>query len=591
MDVPEQRRRDFAIGLESILTLFSVVLGLLHTWSGRYSMNLDGISYLDLGDSFFHRDWANALNAWWSPLYAWTLGVAVNAIAPSPRWEFPLVHLVNFFIFLLALGAFRFFLHRLLRWCHESRAFELEVSALPDWSLILLGYAVFLWTTLEVVSIYDVSPDLAVLGCVCLLAGALLSIDLMDNDQSPDVDQSPSLWRFVFLGLVLGLGYWIKTILLPLGVVALICAFLWNGNWNRKEKENEKEKHSSQNWRRGLLTAALIFLCTAAPLVLLLSREKGRFTIGETGRLNYARYVFPQMPWTNWQGEIPGGGIPAHPTREILKDPPVFEFDGPVAGTYPPWTDPSYWNEGIRPHFRLRPQLEIFASTVPSEIRVLLREQPGLIAGVIVLVLLSGRPWWAGMRRLWPLVAICVIGMAIYLPLVENDRYLAGYVLVLFLVVLAAVRLRSADQRVASYVAIAVFVTMAIGLIDLTVRYATHHLINPGAGPNSTIEDTVAAEQLAHWGARSGDKVAVISDGTGIYWARLAKLRIIAEVNVSGVNQRFWGLTPDSRQRVYDALSRTQARLVMARCPAKSVDGWEPVAGTGDCVFWLQERR
>ena len=568
MDVLEQRRSNSRTRLETILTLSSIALGLIHAWSGRYSMNLDGVSYLDVGDSFARRDWANALNAWWSPLYPWTLGIALKVVAPSPKWEFPLVHVVNFVIFLAALGAFRFFLHRLLRWCHETRPSEPEVSALPDWSLILLGYAIFLWTSLDVVSIYGVAPDLAVLGCVCMIGGALLGLD-----------ENPNVPRSVLFGLVLGAGYWIKTILFPLGLIALICAYVWRGT------------SPSSNWRRGVAISALVFLCTTAPLVLLLSKQKGRFTIGETGRLNYARFVFPQMPWTNWQGGIPGGGIPTHPTRQILTEPPVFEFDGPVTGTYPPWTDPSYWNDGVQPHFRLRPQLEILATTVPSEIRVLFREQPALVAGVIVLVLLSGLPWSAALSKLWPLLAIGVIGMAVYLPLVVNDRYLAGYVLVLFLIILAAVRLRPADYRVAGYIAIAVFATMALGTIDLAVRYGSHHLVNAGAGPNSTIEDVSAAEELAKWGVRPGDKVAVIGGGTGTYWARLAKLRIVAEVSEGGLTDSFWQLSPQARQRVYGALASTRASLVMARCPARSVDGWEPIAGTGDCVYWLPERR
>jgi hypothetical protein len=554
--------------LESVLAVSSVALGLVHAWSGRYAMNADGISYLDLGDSFVRHDWANALNAWWSPLYAWTLGIALNSVKVSPRLEFPAVHVVNFVIFLVALGAFRFFLHGLLDWCHRVRDGGEEVGPLPDWTLILLGYATFLWTSLEVVSIYGVTPDLAVMACVCLLGCALLA-----------VDQNPSLLRFVFLGFVLGLGYWIKTILLPLGIVALICAYFW------------KREGSSFHWKRGITIAAVIFLCTAAPLVLLLCKQKGRFTIGETGRLNYARYVFPRMPWRNWQGEIPGGGVPVHPTRQIMTEPPVFEFDGPVVGTYPPWTDPSYWNEGVQPHFRLKPQFETLASTVPTELRVLLRDQPGLVAGVIVFVFLSGGMLLAGLRKLWPVFAVSVSGMAVYLPLVVNDRYLAGYVLLLFLVILAAVRLRPRDQRAAAYVAIAVFITMTLSLLDLTLRYATHHLVNEGAGPNSTIEEVTAAEDLLNAGTRPYDKVAVIGDSTGTYWARLAKVRIIAEVGGSGGSEGFWKLPPDTRRRVYGALSNIHARLVMARCPAETVDGWERVAGTGDCVLWLDAKR
>jgi hypothetical protein len=561
--------------LESILVASSVALGLVHAWSGRYAMNPDGVSYLDLGDAFVRHDWANALNAWWSPLYAWMLGVVVNSFAPSPKWEFPAVHVANFLIFLLCLGAFRFFLHGLLAWCHESREDEPGVASLPDWALILLGYSIFLWCSLEVVSVYAVAPDSLVLACVCLLGGALLA-----------VRKNPSTMRFVFLGFVLGLGYWVKTVILPLGFVSLFCAYLWRPNENRNEKGNR----SAQNWRSGIAIAALVFACTAAPLVLMLSLQKGRFTIGETARLNYARYIFPQMAWTNWQGEIPGGGVPVHPTRQIITDPPVFEFDGPVVGTYPPWTDPSYWNEGIRPQFRLKPQLEILAGTVPIELRVLFRGQPGLLAGAIILALLSGRVWLAGLRRLWPLLAICLFGMAAYLPLVVNDRYLAGYVLLLFLVILATVRLRPADQKVAGYVAIAVFATMALSAADLAVRYATHHLMNAGAGPNSTIEDVRAAEGVIRAGVRPGDKVAVIGDTTGTYWARMAKVRIIAEVGRNGLTEYFWKLPPETRSRVYGALSNIHARLVMARCPAETVDGWERVAGTGDCLLWLDAK-
>ncbi|MFZ0318269.1 MAG: hypothetical protein WAL56_04010 [Candidatus Sulfotelmatobacter sp.] len=528
-------------------------------------MNLDGISYLDLGDSFARHDWANALNAWWSPVYPWILGIVVNLVKPSPRFEFPLVHIVNFFMFLATLAAFRFFLHRLIKFCSEPRESDPGTSPLPEWSLILLGYAIFLWTSLEVVSIYGVGPDLMVMLCICLLGGALLGLR-----------QNPSLRRFVFFGLVLGIGYWVKTILLPLGVFSLLCSYFW--------------KPSSRSWRIGIATAALVFLCVTTPLILLLSKQKGRFTIGETGRLNYARYVFPRMSWSNWQGEIPGGGKPVHPTRQIMTHPPVFEFDGPVPGTYPPWTDPSYWNEGVHPRFRLKPQLQVLAETIPSEVRILLREQPDLVVGVIVFALLGGQLWWAGLRKLWSLVAICLVGMAAYVPLVVNDRYLGGFVLLLFLAILAAVRLRPADQRCAAYVAVAVFITMTLSTLDLTVRYVTHHLVNSGAGPNSTMEDLAAAEQLIHSGTRPGDKVAVVSDdGPGIYWARLAKLRIVAEVGRGGATENFWDLPDERKHRVYDALATARARLVVARCPAKTVEGWEQISGTSTCVFWLQK--
>src|SRR5271157_5042174 len=459
--------------LERILLFASLALGLLHAWFGRYSMNVDGMSYLDVGDSFFRRDWANAVNAWWSPLYPWTLGLVLGLAKPSPRWEFPLVHLVNFGVFVAALLAFRFLLHTLLAFSREqtSGATPNDGQALPQWALVLLAYPIFLWTALEVETLYGVSPDLAVMACVCLTAGMLLRLR-----------QGDKLWRFALFGLILGIGYWTKAVLFPLGFVALATAYLW--------------RRSSPGWGRGMAVTSLVFLCASAPLIFLLSHQKGRFTFGDSGKLNYARFVSPRTYWRNWQGqgEVPGSGTAVHPTRQLLRHPPLFEFDGPVAATYPPWADPSYWNEGLQGHFKLRPQLEVLASTVPSEARLLFRGRPELIAGGIILALLSGQLWLAGLRELWPLVVMSMAGLSIYLPLLEHYRHLGGFVLLVFLTLIAAVRLRPDFRKAGACVAFAVFLVMALGTADYTVRVLTNHLAIAGSGPNSTRQDLVAAK-------------------------------------------------------------------------------------------------
>src|SRR5271170_6509852 len=83
-----------------------VATGLVRAWVGRYSMDPDGICYLDLGDAFFHRKWFDAVNGYWSPLYSWLLGSAMFLTKPSRQWEFPIVHVVNFIIYLAALAGF-----------------------------------------------------------------------------------------------------------------------------------------------------------------------------------------------------------------------------------------------------------------------------------------------------------------------------------------------------------------------------------------------------------------------------------------------------------------------------------------------------
>lgn len=551
--------------LEYLLVIATLCLGLLHTWTGRYSMNPDGMSYLDVGESFFRHDWANAVNAWWSPLYPWTIGIVLGVFRPSPRLEFPLVHAVNFGIFVLALAAFRFFLHGLIALRHERReqASPEESNYTPDWALIIIGYAIFWWIALEIETLYDISPDLAVAACCFAIAGILIRLW-----------PTGSSWSFVIFGLMLGIGYWTKAVLFPLGFVTLAAAYWW--------------KRGEPKWRKGILIATVIFLCASVPLIFLLSKQKGRFTFGDSGRVNYAWAVSPRSPLRNWQGREPDSGTPLHPTRQLLQHPPLFEFDGPVIGTYPPWTDPSYWNEGVKPHVRLKPQIEVLLTTVPSELRLLTRAQPALVVGVIAVALLAGSTWLTNLLSIWPLIAISLTGMAMYVPLVENDRYVGGFLLVIFLCLIWAASTAGQQARAITYVSLAVFIAMALGTADYTVRVLTRHYAIPGVGPNSALEDVAAAEQLRKLGLQPGDKVGIITNGTGAYWATLAHLRIVAEIMDTGHgSQEFWNSLPEVKANVFRAFAQAHASNVVGVCPVCPPgvpDGWRKLAGTPYCI-------
>src|SRR5207302_7251773 len=88
----------------------ALTLGAADAWSTRFDANPDGISYLDIGNAYWRGDWHNAINAYWSPLYSWILGFFLKVLKPSAYWEYPVAHLVNFLIYLSALGSFEFFL-------------------------------------------------------------------------------------------------------------------------------------------------------------------------------------------------------------------------------------------------------------------------------------------------------------------------------------------------------------------------------------------------------------------------------------------------------------------------------------------------
>lgn len=133
---------------------------------------------------------------------------------------------------------------------------------------------------------------------------------------------------------------------------------------------------------------------------------------------------------------------------------------------------------------------------------------------------------------------------------------------------------------------------MALGTADYTVRVAMHHMTILGTGPDSAWQDVIAAEQLRRMGAQPGDKVAVIADGTGAFWARLGKLKIVAEImDAKHGSQEFWDAPEEVQQQVYGIFAGVHAKLVMTSCPPcppRTLRGWEPIAGTPYCVRLLQ---
>jgi hypothetical protein len=193
------------------------------------------------------------VNAWWSPLYPWLVGNVVGILKPSMKWEFPLVHAVNFAIFLVALLVFRYLLYTLLAHSRAVSSRESAIgigNALPDWALVLLGYTIFWWIALEVQSLYSVGPDLLVVTGFCLVVAMLLRLE-----------PGARLVQFALVGVVLGISYWAKTVMFPLGLVVLAGAYLW--------------RRSTPGWARGIGLAALIFWCLCAPLIFMLLCRRG----------------------------------------------------------------------------------------------------------------------------------------------------------------------------------------------------------------------------------------------------------------------------------------------------------------------------
>jgi len=98
----------------------AIALGALDAWAMRNHMDSDGISYLDMGDAYWRGDWHMAVNAYWSPLYSWLLGLAMKVLKPSAYWEYAVVHLVIFVIYVAALASFEFLMRAFIDYRRRS---------------------------------------------------------------------------------------------------------------------------------------------------------------------------------------------------------------------------------------------------------------------------------------------------------------------------------------------------------------------------------------------------------------------------------------------------------------------------------------
>ena len=519
------------------------ITGLIHTVARRWSMNPDGISYLDIADRYLAHDWAGAINATWSPALSWIFAGVLGVTTPSPAFEFTIVHLTLYSLYLLTFLAFEAFLR--------------AVSPLPrPWYLTVLAYSIFLWATVFLVDLQDVTPDIAVAGLT--FAAAALATAVRKDPQRVS--------RWVALGAVLGAAYLTKAVMLYVGLALIVTTVLAMGRVTGK----------------GLRVAAIgaAYIVIAGPWVTVLSRTKGRFTTGDIGKISLAWFVNDVTPVQHWQGNPRGFGTPVHTTRQLLADPHVYEFGTPIRGTHPPRFDPSYWYEGVRPRMDIPRILRIALTNIG--------EFAWLVVPLVVAVgALSVKD--REMNRVlthWPLFLPMVVGIGLFTLIYFETRYVAAFVAVLYLTVLAPFLDRASDDGDGAPNASRRNVALVLAMLLLApVAYQTAvrafqaaHLT--GENPYWTI-----ARGLQARGVRPGSTIAVIGDAHDAPWARLAQYRVVAEIP-SPQSDVFWSCDETARAIVLDVLASTGAAAVVAMEPPAwaRTSGWTRSANGGPLV-------
>ncbi len=531
----------------------SIALGLLSLWFIKYGIYSDGISYLEIASQYRSGNWEQAVNAYWSPLYSWVLAIAGWTLRPSAAWEVPMLHLVNFLAFAGSLFTFRFLLRSLeclvadrggLRSSRERRAW---LSA---------AYALFLWAGLVLTPLGLVTPD-AITNLV-LYAIAGIVIRIWRENAGPRL--------FAALGLLLGICYLTRAAFFvapALFIAALLCSV-----------------RPLRRTARNCLVTACVFAAVIAPWVLAISHKTGHWTIGESGRLNFAWEVAGLRRSTHWQGGSGEDGAPLHPTRQLMARPEVFEFGAPIHSTYAPWYDPSWWYAGIHPKFRVADELRAVALNLRL-IGVLLFFAPGFIW---LLWSVSAGGQKKSMResliRLWWCWAPALGLIGIYSLVFIDTRYIASAVVLAVLTALAAgfsCPLSPGPARAVSTLAILTCTAFLVFPV-LVQLYSLGRDWRHGREmyPNAEYD---ASREFARLGLSRGAKIAYIGNSMNADWARLLGTPIVAEVPIRfdrnygvwlsiAVNtseiESYWRATPETREKVLNLFRAAGADAVVA---------------------------
>ena len=539
------------------LRLIALVLVFLYSLVNRFAMNVDGISYLDMAYAYMKGDWKIAINSYWGAGYSWLLGGFLVPFGVPFYWESTVVHLVNSLVFIVALVAFEYLLKGVIQLRAQSHFGEIDTTPFDEWTWWVAGYVLFLLVNTLILPVTIVTPDMCVEAVVLLASGIVVRM-AMGRD---------STLVHVLLGVVLGIGYLIKSPMFPMGLLYVVMTWLIVSPARRR-------------LYRPMVTL-LIFLLISTPYIVLISRAAGRPTIGENARLTYADHAYG-IYFLYWQGLESGSGTPRHKdaTRKLMNAPDVYEFATATGGTLPPYYTPPYWADGLRLHLDWRGQLGILRDSAKEVVDLVYALREYFLIGLTFIFLQESaarffRRMWEG----WTIWLPAFVAFAMYTPIHIEPRFLGGYILLFWAGVCFALQFPQGQFAHRLFRAATLALALLVG----------YRILRPLREYVPPVQETVA-QALAKHGLRSGDRVAqMLFENRDVhYWAHLGQFVIVAGIPFQQ-ERVFWNSPPEIQCRVEQVLRQTGAKVLVTQNPPPLLVGarWERIAGTDYAVLFL----
>ncbi|MBI3589996.1 MAG: hypothetical protein HY094_01290 [Candidatus Melainabacteria bacterium] len=542
------------IKIRILFFLATFVIGLSHAWLTRNVIDSDCISYFDTADEILKGNWRALINGFWSPLYSLIIGLFFYFFKPSYIWESTLVHFINFFICLLTFFTFDFFIMQLVR-VYKGAEKEEKHLLLPEWTLMCLGYTLFIWSSMNMITISAVTPDMLVALFFYLAAGILLKV------------KSGNLNWLVFclLGIVLGLGYLSKAAMFPVAFIFFGIVFFATCKIPKRVFY--------------LSIFLLSFFLISTPYIILLSKNKGRLTFGDIGVINYAWHTNSNT-CKIWKKDFPYCKKLLHPLNVIFKDPIILEYSEPLKVTYPIVFDASYWFEGgTVPYFDIKGQLKALIENTKEYFNLLFNMQ-GMLLALVSLFFIGKKRWLClkDINKQWVLIFPSLFSMIMYFTIHVEYRYIAAFWVVFWLGLFSALQF----SHVKNLQEILAKVTLVACAMMLITSIFSKDLLEYREEGKSLAVNWQVADYFKNIGIKQGEKVGVIGIYDDYYWARLLKVRIIAEVPSEEEINNFWAADNSLRIEALNAFRKFDMKIVVAgRAPSgASKFGWVNIDDT-----------
>jgi hypothetical protein len=215
---------------------------------------------------------------------------------------------------------------------------------------------------------------------------------------------------------------------------------------------------------------------------------------------------------------------------------------------------------------------------------VLLRSG-GLFALLLILAFSAGtKRSLRALVRFWPLWLTGIAALGAYALLHVEERYIGAFLTVTWLGILLGFQIPTRMPTGALY---GVVLSVVIGLAVVTGQLMRRDFADNES--KTRMNDLGAARALNQMGIVPGTPVARINPRVADGWARLARVRIIAEVPRSEADM-FWKSPLGTQQRLLRAFSDAGARAVISFSFGRREhlpDGWTQLGSTDYAVAML----